>query len=77
MVINAEEADGEEKAKTVLSANKVDLVIMDMLLSGADGTDICRRMKRGMSRLHLFRSSCSPHIQMRKRPACRQVQMIL
>lgn len=41
----AEEADGEEKAKTVLSAKKVDLVIMDMLLSGADGTDICRRMK--------------------------------
>jgi DNA-binding response OmpR family regulator len=42
----AEEAEGEEKAKTVLSARKVDLIIMDMLLSGADGTDICRRLKK-------------------------------
>jgi len=42
----AEEAEGEEKAKEVLSARKVDLIIMDMLLSGADGTDICRRLKQ-------------------------------
>jgi len=42
----AEEAEGEEKAKAVLSARKVDLIIMDMLLSGADGTDICRRLKQ-------------------------------
>lgn len=42
----AEEADGEEKARTVLSTKKVDLIIMDMLLSGADGTDICRRLKQ-------------------------------
>ena len=42
----ADEADGEEKAKEVLSAKKVDLIIMDMLLSGADGTDICRRLKQ-------------------------------
>ena len=42
----AEEADGEEKARTVLSTRKVDLIIMDMLLSGADGTDICRRLKQ-------------------------------
>ena len=42
----AEEADGEEKALEVLSAKKVDLIIMDMLLSGADGTDICRRLKQ-------------------------------
>ena len=42
----AEEAEGEEKAKAVLSAGKVDLIIMDMLLSGADGTDICRRLKQ-------------------------------
>jgi len=42
----AEEADGEEKARTVLATRKVDLIIMDMLLSGADGTDICRRLKQ-------------------------------
>ena len=42
----AEEADGEEKAKQVISTKKVDLIIMDMLLSGADGTDICRRLKQ-------------------------------
>ena len=42
----AEEADGEEKANEVMSAKKVDLIIMDMLLSGADGTDICRRLKQ-------------------------------
>ena len=42
----AEEADGEEKAKQVIAAKKVDLIIMDMLLSGADGTDICRRLKQ-------------------------------
>ena len=42
----ADEADGEEKALEILSAKKVDLIIMDMLLSGADGTDICRRLKQ-------------------------------
>ena len=42
----ADEADGEEKAKEILSTKKVDLIIMDMLLSGADGTDICRRVKQ-------------------------------
>ena len=42
----AEDAEGEEKAKAVLSARKVDLIIKDMLLSGADGTDICRRLKQ-------------------------------
>lgn len=42
------EVDNEEKAKNVLSSNKVDLIIMDMLLSGADGADICRRLKQDM-----------------------------
>jgi DNA-binding response OmpR family regulator len=42
----AMEADTEEKAKNIISSNDVDLVIMDMLLSGADGTDICRRLKQ-------------------------------
>src|SRR5215212_6706780 len=42
----AMEADTEEKAKNIISSNRVDLVIMDMLLSGVDGTDICRRLKK-------------------------------
>ena len=51
MVLNyygheAMEADTEEKAKNIISSNHVDLLIMDMLLSGADGTDICRRLKQ-------------------------------
>ena len=46
----AVDADGEEKATEVLSNNHVDLIIMDMLLSGADGTDICRRLKQDEQR---------------------------
>ena len=42
---NAVEADNEEKANQALSSQKIDLIIMDMLLSGVDGTDICRRIK--------------------------------
>jgi DNA-binding response OmpR family regulator len=39
-------ADGEEKTKKILLAEPVDLIIMDMLLSGSDGTDICRQLKQ-------------------------------
>ena len=46
----AVDADGEESATVVLSNNHVDLIIMDMLLSGADGTDICRRLKQDEQR---------------------------
>ena len=42
---NAMDAENGEIAKKIISSNHVDLVIMDMLLSGADGTDICRRLK--------------------------------
>lgn len=43
---NAMDAENEENAKKIISSNHVDLVIMDMLLSGADGTDICRQLKQ-------------------------------
>jgi len=43
---DAVDSDNEEKAIRIISSNHVDLVIMDMLLSGADGTDICRRLKQ-------------------------------
>ncbi|HEX6846826.1 MAG TPA: response regulator transcription factor [Chitinophagaceae bacterium] len=36
----------EEAAKEIISSNRVDLIIMDMLLSGADGTDICKQLKK-------------------------------
>src|SRR6266536_645771 len=43
---DAMDAENEESARKILSSNHVDLLIMDMLLSGADGTDICRRLKQ-------------------------------
>lgn len=61
----AEEADGEEKANEILSAKKVDLIIMDMLLSGADGTDICRRLKKDnqTSAIPILMFSAHPNAQ--------------
>lgn len=44
------EAESEEKANQVLAKEPIDLIIMDMLLSGADGTDICRRIKNDQER---------------------------
>ena len=41
----AMDAENEETAVKIISSNHVDLLIMDMLLSGVDGTDICRRLK--------------------------------
>ena len=43
---DAMDSENEENAKEIMSSNRVDLIIMDMLLSGADGTDICRRLKQ-------------------------------
>jgi len=42
----ATEADTEESAEKVLTAMPVDLIIMDMLLSGSDGSDVCRKLKQ-------------------------------
>ena len=42
----AVEANNEQDARKVLMEKPVDLVIMDMLLSGNDGTDVCRRLKQ-------------------------------
>lgn len=47
------EADSEERANQVLASETIDLIIMDMLLSGADGTDICRRIKNDKERSSL------------------------
>src|SRR6187200_87503 len=45
---DAMDAENEVNARKIISSNHVDLLIMDMLLSGADGTDICRRLKQDM-----------------------------
>lgn len=39
-------AENENQARSVLGENKISLIIMDMLLSGSDGTDICKRFKK-------------------------------
>ena len=38
-------AENEQQCMAVIKNNPVELVIMDMLLSGKDGTDICRHLK--------------------------------
>jgi len=43
---DAMDADNEENARKIILSNHVDLLIMDMLLSGVDGTDICRQLKQ-------------------------------
>ena len=43
---DAMDAENEVNAKKIISSNHVDLLIMDMLLSGVDGTDICRQLKQ-------------------------------
>jgi len=42
---DAMDAENEETAMKIILSNHVDLIIMDMLLSGADGADICRQLK--------------------------------
>jgi two-component system response regulator RpaA len=39
-------AESEEQADKLLKENHINLIIMDMLLSGANGTDICARLKK-------------------------------
>ena len=42
----AEVADTGEKALQLLATTSYDVVIMDMLLSGVNGTDLCQRICR-------------------------------
>ena len=41
----AVEANNEQDARKLMTEKQIDLIIMDMLLSGTDGTDVCRRLK--------------------------------
>lgn len=42
-----------EEAERILSAGGIDLVIMDMLLSGSYGTDICKNLRQNTSTSHI------------------------
>ena len=42
----AVETNNEQDARKFLMEKQIDLIIMDMLLSGTDGTDVCRRIKQ-------------------------------
>jgi len=42
-----------EQAAEVLQDNGVDLIIMDMLLSGVNGTDLCIELKKNSSTSHI------------------------
>jgi DNA-binding response OmpR family regulator len=42
-----------EQAAEVLQNNGVDLIIMDMLLSGVNGTDLCVELKKNNSTSHI------------------------
>jgi DNA-binding response OmpR family regulator len=39
-------ADRAEKAEEIIKADDISLLIMDMLLSGVNGTDICTELKK-------------------------------
>lgn len=39
-------ADSQSVAKNILADNPVDLILMDMLLSGTNGTEICQGFKK-------------------------------
>src|SRR4030095_16145120 len=59
----AVEANNEHDARKVLMEKQIDLIIMDMLLSGTDGTDVCRRLKQDekFSRVPILMFSAHPN----------------
>lgn len=54
------------KAEAILAAGNIDFVILDMLIAGVDGTDVCRRIKSNDSLAQL------PVIMMSALPDARQ-----
>ena len=44
------DADTEERAESIISAMPINLIIMDMLLSGSDGSDMCKKLKQDPQR---------------------------
>ncbi len=56
-----------EQANDVLHNKEVDLIIMDMLLSGANGIDICAQLKKDSATAHL------PVIMISAHPNAREI----
>jgi DNA-binding response OmpR family regulator len=54
-------SDRAEQAEEVLRNNNIDLIIMDMLLSGVNGTDICTELKQNNSTSHIPVMMISAH----------------
>jgi DNA-binding response OmpR family regulator len=54
-------SDRAEQAEEVLRNNNIDLIIMDMLLSGVNGTDICTELKENNSTSHIPIMMISAH----------------
>ena len=46
-------SDRAEQANEILKTDAVDLIIMDMLLSGVNGTDLCSEFKKNSSIAHI------------------------
>jgi len=59
--------DRAEKAEEILSTEQMDLIIMDMLLSGVNGTDICTSLKQNPN------SSSLPIIMISAHPNAKQI----
>lgn len=54
-------ADRADHAEEVLRSNNIDLIIMDMLLSGVNGTDICTELKQNAATSHIPVMMISAH----------------
>ena len=50
-----------DQAEEILRHNNIDLVIMDMLLSGVNGTDVCTVLKQGIATSHIPVMMISAH----------------
>jgi len=59
--------DRAEKAEEILSTEQMDLIIMDMLLSGVNGTDICTSLKQNPN------TSSLPIIMISAHPNAKQI----
>jgi len=46
-------SDRAIQAEEALRSNNIDLIIMDMLLSGVNGTDLCTDLKKNSSTSHI------------------------
>ncbi len=61
--------DRADKVADLLHSQKFDLMIMDMLLSGVNGTDICEAMKKDPATAHI------PIIMISAHPNAKEVIM--